>query len=228
MLVGLRAKINGFERLFKVQIERLSDLTPPLKETGKEIQEDSRETFAEEKSRSGQQWAPFASATKKRLQHATVSPVTIGGKVRAKYIEKVSSYLQFQQKTGKYNPLVGQEFYRLTHGGSPTEAIDESVKNSFKRLRRELGKTEEKRRKGKRAIHKHGLLGKMYTMIRLAAKKGGVSVGILGNSPLAVQNEGGKVGKGATVPARTFIELLPDDVAGLVRRLGDWIVPEKE
>lgn len=227
-MLGLRATVNGFTRLFQVNVERLSDIKEPLKETGEEMRADSRETFGQERSRSGLQWDPLAESTKKHLEQLTAGPVTIKGKVRAKYVQQVSQYLKRQQRAGKYNTLIGQEFYRLAHGGSADQALDESVRGSFKRLRAELRKTEEKRRAGKRQAAKHKLLGKIYSMIRLQVSKTGLKVGILNDSPLAVHNEGGQGGHNAKLPARTFIELLVSDVEALVERLVDWIVADDE
>lgn len=222
----LRTKVRGFDRIFKLQVERVSDIREPLQETGQEIRTDSKETFAEERSRSGAQWEPLAGSTKQRLEQTTTGPVTIRGTVRKKYIRQVESYLTRQHKAGKFNSLAAQEFYRLARGGSADDAIHESVRGSFKRLRRELGKSEEKRRAGKRESAKHKLLGRIYSMIRLSVSKAGLRVGILKDSPLAIHNEGGTAGKGAKLPARTFIELLASDVERLGERLVRWIVAE--
>lgn len=224
----LKAKVRGFDRLFKLNAERVADIRAPLADTGADIRDDSRQTFAEERSRSGAQWEPLAGSTTKRLEQSTVGPVTIKGQVRKKYIRQVESYLTKQHKAGKFNSLVAKEFYRLARGGSPTEALDESVRGSFKRLRRELGKTEEKRRAGKRQSAKHKLLGKIYSMIRLSVSKTGLKVGILKDSPLAIHNEGGVAAQGARLPGRTFIELLASDLDSLADRLIDWIVPDEE
>ena len=221
---SLRARVRGFERLFQVNIERLSDLGKPLRELGAFLRGDAREKFSEERSREGKQWKPLANSTQERLQQTTRSPVTIAGKVREKYKQQVSSYLKRRQKAGTYTAQLGQEFYRLTHGGSPDEAVDESVKNSFKRLRRELGKTSAQRRKGSRQSKTHKILGKLYTMLRARVLKTGVVVGILNDSPLAVHNEGGPVGNNAEVEGRTFIELLMSDLEWFTERLQDWIV----
>lgn len=224
----LRAKVRGFDKIFKVNAERVSDIKEPLRETGAEIREDSKATFAEERSRSGAEWEPLAKSTEKRLEQTTAGPVTIRGEVRAKYVEQVSRWLRKQQKAGKYDALVGQEFYRLTHGGSADDAIHESVRGSFKRLRAALRKSEEKRRSGKRLSAKHKLLGKIYSMVRLSVGKTGLKVGILKDSPLAVHNEGGVGAHGAKIPARTFIELLEEDVDRLGERLVNWIVGDDE
>lgn len=224
----LKAKVRGFDRLFKLNAERVADIKEPLRETGAEIREDSKETFSAERSRSGVQWEQLASSTKKRLEQTTAGPVTIKGQVRAKYIRQVESYLTKQHKAGKFNSLVAKEFYRLARGGSADEALDESVRGSFKRLRAALRKSEEKRRSGKRLSAKHKLLGKIYSMVRLQVGKTGLKVGILKDSPLAVHNEGGVGAHGAKIPARTFIELLETDVDRLGERLVEWIVGDDE
>ena len=222
----LRVKTRGFDQVFKLQAERVSDIKEPLAETGQEIRTDSKETFAEERSRTGAPWDPLAASTKRRLEHTTVGPVNVRGQIRKKYIRQVESYLSRQHKAGKFNALAAKEFYRLARGGSAADAIHESVRGSFKRLRRELGKTQEQRRAGKRQSGKHRLLGKIYSMIRLQISKTGLRVGILKDSPLAIHNEGGIAGKGSKLPARTFIELLASDVERLAERLVDWIVAE--
>lgn len=222
----LKVKTAGFDRIFKLQAERVSDIKEPLSETGQEIRQDSKETFAEERSRTGAPWDPLAGSTKRRLEQTTAGPVTIKGQVRKKYIRQVESYLSRQHKAGKFNALAAKEFYRLARGGSADDAVHESVRGSFKRLRRELGKSEEKRQAGKRQADKHKLLGRIYSMIRLSVSKTGMRVGILKDSPLAIHNEGGIAGKGAKLPARTFIELLASDVERLGERLVRWIVAE--
>lgn len=224
----LKVKTAGFDRIFKLQAERVSDIKEPLEETGQEIRQDSKETFAEERSRTGAPWEPLAGSTKRRLEQTTVGPVTIRGQVRKKYVRQVESYLTRQHKAGKFDALAAKEFYRLARGGSADDAIDESVRGSFKRLRAALRKTEEKRRAGKRQSAKHKLLGKIYSMIRLKVSATGLRVGILKDSPLAVHNEGGVAGKGSKLPARTFIELLAEDVDRLGERLVRWIVAEDE
>lgn len=227
-MIELRAKLRGFDRVFKLNAQRASDISEPLREIGAEIREDSKQTFEEERSRSGAQWAPLAASTQKRLEQTTVGPVNVRGEVRAKYIEQVSSYLKRKQKAGKYNPLLGQEFYRLTHGGSADEAIDESVRKSFSRLRADLRKTTEKRRGRKRQATRHKLLGKLVSMVRMQLRKNLLRVGIIKDSPLEVLNEGGIVGNGAKVEGRTFIELLVSDVDRAVKRLARWIVGSDE
>ena len=222
----LRVKTAGFDRIFRLQAERVSDIKEPLSETGQEIRQDSRETFAEERSRTGAPWDPLAGSTKRRLEQSTAGPVTIRGTVRKKYVRQVESYLSRQHKAGKFNSLAAKEFYRLARGGSADDAVHESVRGSFKRLRRELSKTSEQRRAGKRQAGKHKLLGKIYSMIRLKVSKTGLKVGILKDSPLAIHNEGGRAGKGSKLPARTFIELLASDVERLAERLVDWIVAD--
>jgi phage gpG-like protein len=224
----LGATVDGFDHIFALNIERASDLREPLRETGREIQESSKETFADEKSRTGEKWKPLAESTKVHLQQTTTGPVTIKGHVREKYKTQVARYLKNQQRAGKYNHLVGQEFYRLTHGGAPTDAVHESVRGSFKRLRREFGKTEEKRRRGKRASAKHSLLGRMYRMIKLRVGKVGAEIGILKDSPLAIHNVGGRANHGANIPARTFIELIASDLNSLAARLVEWIIPDDQ
>lgn len=227
-MLSLGMKVKGFDRIFKLQAERVSDIKEPLAETGAEIRQDSRETFADERSRSGVQWAPLADGTKKRLAQTTVSPVSVRGHVRQKYIRQVEAYLTKQHKAGKFNSLVATEFYRLARGGSADEAIHADVRGSFKRLRSALRKTSEKRRAGKRKIDTHKLLGKIYSMIRLSVTKTGLRIGILSNSKLAVHNEGGSTARGAKVPARTFIELLESDLDGLADRLVAWIVGDEK
>lgn len=222
------AKVAGFDRLFSVNAERVTDIKEPLREIGAEIRAESKDTFAKESSRSGAQWEPLAASTRKRLEQTTAGPVNVRGQVRAKYVQQVSQYLRKQQKAGKYNALVGQEFYRLTHGGGANEALDESVRKAFPRLRAALRKSEEKRRSGKRLSTTHKMLGRMASMIRLRISKTGLAVGILKDSPLAIHNEGGTANHGAKIPARTFIELLESDVDILCEKLVDWVVAEKE
>lgn len=225
--MNLRAKVGGFDRVFKLNAERLQDIRAPLAETGAEIREDSKATFAEERSRSGAQWDPLAASTRRRLEQTTVGPVNIRGQVRQKYIRQVERYLTRQHKAGKFNSHVASEFYRLTRGGATTDAVHESVRGSFKRLRAALNKSEEKRRAGKRQSAKHHLLGKIASMVRLKISKSGLKVGILKDSPLAVHNEGGTAGHGARLPGRTFIELLEQDVDALAVRLLNWIIPDE-
>lgn len=224
----LRTKVSGFDRIFSVNAERISDIKEPLAEVGSAIRADSKETFAKEASRSGAQWEPLAASTRQRLEQTTAGPVDVRGNVREKYVQQVSQYLRRKQKAGQYNPLVGQEFYRLTHGGSANEAIDQSVRKAFPRLRAALRKSEEKRRSGKRLSASHKMLGKMASMIRLRINKTGLSVGILKDSPLAIHNEGGVGNNGAKIPARTFIELLESDLDILCEKLVDWVVADKE
>lgn len=237
-MIELRAKTAGFTRLFRLQVARVSDIKEPLRETGGEIRTESKETFGQHTSRAGKPWEPPSTSTEKRLGQTTAGPVTVRGQVRQKYIAQVTNYLRRQQKTGKYNALVGQEFYRLTHGGSVDDAIHESVRGSFARLRRELRKSAEQRRAGKREVGKHRLLGRIYSMVRLKVSQTGLRVGILDaasgrgqkrtdwNVVTALHNEGGSAGHRAKIPPRTFIELLAEDVVRLCERLSRWIVGE--
>lgn len=77
----------------------------------------------------------------------------------------------------------------------------------------------------KSALAKHQILGRIYTMIRMKVTNKGASIGLLDDSPLAIHNVGGPVGKGAKVPARPFIELIASDMDRLGELIMDWVLP---
>jgi phage gpG-like protein len=219
-MMRLVAHIQGMDRAFDVPIKALEDLTAPLKRAGKRVREAAKQSFAQGQSRSGGAWAPLAGSTQERLQQTTAGPVNVRGQVRAKYLRQARAGFERAVKAGKTTYLAREEFNRLVAGGSTKLSLEQDVpkalrSSAVRKLRRELEKTDDERRSGRRKSKKHRLLGQLAGGLRMAVKKGFVVVDHI-VSWAGVHNEGGQVGHGAAVSARTFLELLEGDLTALI------------
>lgn len=205
-------------RAFEVPVRNLKDLDEPLRRAGQRLREAAKEAFAKGASRSGGAWPGLAAGTKERLQQTTLGSVSITGKARKKYVEAARRGLASQSRAGRATYLAREELQRLAAGGDTKLSLEADLPELLRskavaRFRKELEKTDEQRRKRKRAITKHKLLGKLASGIKVALKKGGVVVEHV-VSWAGIHNEGGSAG-GAQIPARPFLELLESDLQAL-------------
>jgi hypothetical protein len=170
----------------------------------------------------------LAESTRARYEQTRTDRITVFGKVRADYARRLR--VAFRDRP----PEARQELERILGGGSPDYSLDTTGSKALERLRNKIRRHQVRRAKAeakgkglfkavrggskKRRSAKHELLG----LIR-GANRGQIHSGaavtvrnMVGFS--GVQNRGGRVGNGAQLPPRTFLEIVAK-VVGRMKRI---------
>ena len=106
-------------------------------------------------------------------------------------------------------------------GGSAVSSEFKNLSSAKKNI--EKIKSGKKVSIGKRAISKHKLLGKISSSIE--AKISGGQLTIQSKSPWSeAQNDGASVGNGASLPARTFLEITTEDINKFAEIAEDYLL----
>lgn len=179
-------------------------------------------TEAQEKIATGSGFAPWAESTKKKYASTGTSQVTASGKVRSSYAARLDSVLRRKSKSE-----AREQLRRLASGLAVSEPEDPMVV----RLHQRIQKATERKAQGKKAAigkrrSAHSVLGKLVETfsVRLPSK---AAVLVRNYSSFsAVQNEGGAVGKGAVLPARTFLEITAAAHRWISMRVAKFLVGE--
>jgi phage gpG-like protein len=207
-------------RRVEVLVGALTDLRQPLRSFGGYLRAKFKEHFAAE----GPGWAPLAQSTAHRMIHSYTGRVTRGGRLReTPGLKRLRAQLKRDVVAGRVDIAAFwalKSATRSTGGGQLGEAIRFHLQGKGRKYERTLQRAAKdldrahagKRQKQQRAITKHThLLGKLASTIKAQLQGSTLVVGSF--VPWAgVHNEGGPVGHGAMVPARTFASLEPDDV----------------
>ena len=209
----------------------LEDVRASLAPFGKYLRAKAKARFAEE----GPGWPALAQSTGHRLIHTKTSRVTVAGDVRqSARVKQLRKALQRDVKQGaaSHELLIAFELStRSTGGGRLGAAIRRQLaQKQDARVLRYMGELQNiakeldreasgKRRKGKRAIARHRLLGRLATSLQVVLEKRSVVLRSRASKFAGIHNDGGVGGHGAHIPARTFNELEPEDIDELVKMI---------
>lgn len=216
--ISLTVQSTAGRRRLEGVVEALSDLTPILRHFGAYLRAKAKARFEAE----GPGWAPLAGSTAHRLIHTFTGKLTHAGAVRqTHHVQRLRQQLRRDVKADRVDLRLLTAFERAsrsTGGGALGEALRVHLRGQkygkklvalAKALDR--AKAAKRRPKQRRAITRHHhLLGKLASSIRAQVKKSELVVGSIVEWA-GVHNVGGPAGHGATMPARTFIELDDED-----------------
>lgn len=205
-------------RRIELIVRALTDLQPPLRAFGAYLRSKFKGRFDAE----GPGWPALAQSTGHELINRFTGRITRTGQLReTSRLKQLRARLQQDVRKERLDARVLTAFElatRSTGGGALGSAIrlyadGQRYAGELRRIAKALDRAHEgKRSKQSRAISRHHrLLGKIRSTIKARLEDGGIRVGSF-ISWAGVHNEGGPVGHGATVPARTFAELESDDV----------------
>lgn len=214
----IRVQFRAAEALRSIEVifRQASDVAPVLRRWGGWLRKDADQHFEQQPG-----WAPLAQSTQERLDHTRTAKVTARGTVRKSYERAAGQQILARLRKGAINADTQlAELRRLSRGGSAKSSLQDGTRRyskALESLRKQLdrARTTGKRQGGdKRASEKHSLLGKLRKSIMATAK--GASVVVESRVPWAgVHNQGGGAGKGAQIPARTFLEITQEGAAAL-------------
>lgn len=227
MRLTLSVDTTSGRRRIELMIRALADLQPPLRSFGAYL----RAKFKGRFDAQGPGWPPLAQSTGHELIHRYTGRVTAAGRLReTSRLKRLRAQLQRDVRKERLDARVLTAFELATRstGGAAlgaairlhvaTQRYAGELRNTAKALDRAH---EGKRTRQARAITRHHqLLGKLRSTIKARLEGSGIRIGSF--VPWAgVHNEGGPVGHGATVPARTFAELEDEDVDVFAKLLLD-------
>lgn len=231
-MLRLRYTSAGISRRMDLLVDSLQDLNAVLKKFGVYLRQKAQYRFDEQ----GPGWDALAPATLKRreatapearVQFIRKAQATLRGKLQRDIRRAAKRQASGRGKEGtvERRQLVLAEFERQLGGGERektllTKRLAESLAG---RIGRATAKGEE------RAARREAgeLLGRMASSITAQVGKGTLVV----ESTIAwsaVHNEGGTAGHGAAIPARTFLELEPDDMDVLVQMTLDHMLKKQD
>jgi phage gpG-like protein len=198
-------------RLLEQLASRAKDTRSILKRWVGFLRKESKEAF----DRLG--GPPLAESTLERLQETRRSNITAAGNIRADYARQLNYKL-------RRSPNARAELKRLVNGGSSSYSLlagheNEAGAKVVERLRKKLEKqrTTGKRQGGdKRRSEGHKLLGRLRNALEGGID--GASAFVRNRGPGSkAHNEGGKVGHGAVLPARTTLQITPESARVLAQ-----------
>lgn len=218
MRLTLVIDTSSGRRRIELLVRALTDLRPPLRAFGAYLRAKFKGRFDAE----GPGWPPLAQSTGHELIHRFTGKVTAAGRLReTSRLKRLRAQLQRDVRKERLDARVLTAFElatRSTGGGALGAAVrlyvgSQRYAGELRRIAKALDRAHEgKRGRSARAITRHRrLLGKLRSTIKARLEDGGLRVGSF-IEWAGVHNEGGPVGHGATVPARTFAELEDDDV----------------
>lgn len=218
MRLTLAIDTTSGRRRVEVMLRALTDLQPPLRSFGAYLRAKFKGRFDAE----GPGWPPLAQSTGHELIHRFTGKVTAAGRLReTSRLKRLRAQLQRDVRKERLDARVLTAFElatRSTGGAALGAAIRLHVGSQrYAGELRNIAKALDRAHQGKRSrqtraiVRHHRLLGKLRSTIKARLEGSGIRIGSF--VPWAgVHNEGGAVGRGATVPARTFAELEDDDV----------------
>ena len=227
MRLTLAIDTSSGRRRIELLVRALTDLRPPLRSLGAYL----RAKFTGRFDAEGPGWPPLAQSTGHELIHRFTGKVTAAGRLReTSRLKRLRAQLQRDVRRERLDARVLTAFElatRSTGGGALGAAIrlhvdGQRYAGELRSLTKALDRAHDGRRSRRaRAISRHHrLLGKLRSTIKARLEDGGIRVGSFIDWA-GVHNEGGPVGHGATVPARTFAELEDDDVDVFAKLLLD-------
>lgn len=198
-------------RLFEDLEERAQNFKPVLKRWAGFLKAQSRAKFE-----GG--LAPLAQSTLEKYQHTRTSKVTAAGKVRTSYAKNLARQLRRREGGRALNAALE----RLKAGDL---SADTGGNKALARLQKALGRAAEGKRVGgdRRKSAGHKILGKLIGA--LVGSISGDTATVKNAARFSkVQNEGGPVGHGAVLPARTTLEVTQADAAVLAEIVVDHLL----
>ena len=218
MRLTLSVDTTAGRRRLELVVRALTDLQPPLRAFGGYLRAKFKSRFDAE----GPGWPPLAQSTGHELIHRYTGRVTAAGHLReTSRLKRLRAQLQQDVRRERLDARVLTAFElstRSTGGAALGAAIRLHVgAQRYAGELRNIAKALDRAHQGKRArqsraiTRHHRLLGKLRSTIKARLEGSGIRVGSF--VPWAgVHNEGGAVGHGAFVPARTYAELENEDV----------------
>lgn len=168
---------------------------------------------------------PLAPSTQRRYEQTRTSSVTAHGEVRKSYAQNLERYYRVKHRDKETRQLTDRgrelvaELRRLSAGGNPSRSTLEAEDKAIARLRQRLEKAQTTRRRvggDRRKSDKHQLLGRLRTS--LEGFTTALSAILRNRVPWSgVHNEGGTAGHRASIPQRTTLQILAEDVAELAK-----------
>lgn len=217
-MLSIKTNVRGVETALRGMAKRTSDTDGTLKRWVGFMRHKAKERFDQLAG------PPLAQSTRTKYERTRTSSVTAQGKVRSSYARKLAVDIsaKHRDKSTRQVSERGQELLaelrRLSHGGSTNPSMVTAHDKTLEALRKKLERAKSGKRVGgnKRKIERHKLLGKLVKS--LVGSISGLSAILRNRVPWSgVQNEGGKVGNNAQIPARTTLQLLREDVTELVK-----------
>lgn len=158
---------------------------------------------ARDRIRSGEGMAPLAASTVHKYNVTRTAKVTARGNVRTSYAKALGAQLKSKWAVNDLDELM-----QLQRGKSPSApAVLGGTSKAVTNLRKQLTKYKATGKRvggNRRKIQGHKLLGKLAQAFTFNIT--GSAVVITNHIPWSgVHNLGGKVGNGATLPARPFL-----------------------
>lgn len=227
MRLTVSVDTSSGRRRIELIVRALTDLQPPLRAFGAYLRAKFKDRFDAE----GPGWPPLAQSTGHELIHRYTGRVTASGRLReTSQLKRLRAQLQRDVRREVVDARVLTAFEmatRSTGGGALGAAVRLHARGQrYARSLGQLAKTLDHAHQGKRGrqsraiTRHHRLLGKLRSTIKARLEDGGIRVGSF--VPWAgVHNEGGAVGHGAYVPARTYAELESEDVDVFARLVLD-------
>lgn len=217
MYLTLKVNTKRGQRRLNLLVEAISDLDPLLSEFGRYLRAEAKKRFDAQ----GPGWPQLASTTKTRFAKKLLGRITKGGgrvkrTDRLRRIEKSlpepvrMALFSASKRTG------GSDLAKRVREAALKKPVERELLNVVKELDRfSSGK---KRRKGRNALKRHKLLGRLPASI--AAKISRHTLQVYSRVPWSgVHNKGGTAGHNSKIPARTFLELRGEDMDVLEQML---------
>lgn len=167
---------------------------------------------------------PLAASTQRKYEQTRKSSVTVAGNLRRSYVKNLGKTIErrhfdkdSRQVTERGKELIA-ELRRLAGGGDPSQSGLSAEDKTIEALRKKLQRAQTKRRVGgdRRKIERHKILGRLRTS--LEGKLLSLSAKLRNRVPWSrAHNEGATVGHGASLPARTTLQILAEDVTELAK-----------
>lgn len=236
MEITLTVNVAGGQRRFGVLVDALKDLTPVLREFDKYKRQNIAELF---ESQGHGKWPPRSeraeqAGAKRTIDAREAAPRGLLRKLSREHqrarigaerkdakvgffrslTKKSRAASERRQNTVARRAFVLGAFQEHIAGELPNlagfESRDRRLQKSVRGLEQRLGRAQE------RADAKGKVLGDLPRTIRSTLSNGRLVIDSAWESPaVAVLNDGGTVGRGAKVPARTYLEWTEDDVEHL-------------
>jgi len=204
--------------LLKLLAERAANPQGLLKQFGAFIRAEAQDRIA-----SGEGMAPWADSTRRKYEAEGTGAITSRARVRLSYARKLSTYLK---RTGAEDAR--EQLRKLYRGGR----VEETTSKPIERLQKRLDRARKTKAKGgavnvgKTKAERRSVLGQLVKTFssKLRTKTRIAVVNYAGFS--AVQNDGGQVGNGSTLPSRKFLEVTERARRWMAQKTIDYLLRE--
>ncbi len=173
-------------------------------------------------------WPSWAESTRRKYEQTRTSKVTAQGNVRESYAQNLARALRVRARQGVASaPADLAELARLRAGGAPRPGYQGG--KAVQQLGRALERARTKGRRvggDRRLVQRRKLLGRLPRMLVRTVARTAVTL----TNPVdwsGVQNRGGTAGRGASIPARTWLDIDDQDRVVLVEIVQDSLLPGK-